>query len=70
VVGFLGGLLGACAGVVVTLVVSRVRGWTPVLDLRFAVVAPAAGMVIGVLAGAFPAWRASAIEPITALRAG
>jgi putative ABC transport system permease protein len=70
VVGFLGGLLGACAGVVVTLVVSRVRGWTPVLDLRFAVAAPGAGVMIGVVAGAFPAWRASAIEPISALRAG
>jgi putative ABC transport system permease protein len=70
VVGFLGGLLGACAGIIVTLIVSQSRQWTPVLDLRFAFAAPAAGMAIGVLAGAFPAWRASAIEPITALRAG
>lgn len=70
VVGFLGGVLGASTGTIVTLVVSRTRGWTPVLDVRFALAAPAAGIAIGVVAGAFPAWRASAIEPITALRAG
>jgi putative ABC transport system permease protein len=41
-----------------------------VLDLRLAAGAPAVGVVIGVLAGAFPAWRASAVEPVAALRSG
>ena len=69
VVGFLGGLLGASSGVLVTLIVSATRGWKPVLDTRLAAGAPMLGLVIGVLAGAYPAWRACAVEPIDALRA-
>lgn len=69
VVGFLGGLLGASSGVLVTLAVSATRSWTPVLDLRLAAGAPVLGVLIGVLAGAYPAWRACAVEPIDALRA-
>ena len=70
IVGVLGGLLGASAGVLVTLGVSVNRHWTPVLDIRLALAAPALGAVIGILAGAYPSWRACRIEPITALRAG
>ena len=69
-VGFLGGLVGASTGVTVALVVSSTKHWTPVLDLRLAVGAPALGLTVGILAGAFPAWRASAIEPVDALRGG
>lgn len=68
VVGFLGGLLGTAVGVVLTVGVSAVREWTPLLDLRLVFVAPLLGAVIGLLAGTYPAWKASAIEPITALR--
>ena len=69
VVGFLGGLLGASSGVLVTLGVSAARSWRPVLDIRLAAGAPLLGVVIGVTAGAYPAWRACAVEPIDALRA-
>jgi hypothetical protein len=41
----------------------------PVLDLRLAIAAPALGAAIGVMAGAFPSWRACRVEPIAALRA-
>lgn len=68
VIGFLGGLIGTAVGVLATVGVSAVRDWTPLLDLRLAVAAPLLGAVIGLLAGTYPAWRASAIEPITALR--
>ncbi len=47
---------------------STAKHWTPVLDLRLAAGAPALGPLVGVVAGAFPAWRASAIEPVVALR--
>ncbi|NED95387.1 ABC transporter permease [Phytoactinopolyspora alkaliphila] len=68
VIGFLGGLIGAAAGVLATVGVSVVQDWTPLLDYRLAVLAPFLGAAIGLLAGTYPAWRASTIEPITALR--
>lgn len=69
VVGFLGGLIGAAMGVLTTVAVAAVRDWTPLLDNRLAVTAPLIGALIGLLAGIYPAWRASTIEPIAALRA-
>jgi putative ABC transport system permease protein len=69
-IGFLGGLVGTAAGVTFTLTVSAVRDWTPLLDLRLATAAPLLAATIGLAAGTYPAWRASAIHPIAALRAG
>ncbi|WP_129664307.1 ABC transporter permease [Phytoactinopolyspora endophytica] len=70
VIGFLGGLIGAAAGVLATVGVSMARGWTPLLDPGLAAVAPFLGALIGLVAGTYPAWRASTIEPIAALRGG
>ncbi len=67
-VGFLGGLLGTTAGVLLTITVSAARDWTPLLDTRLVVLAPLLGAAIGLAAGTYPAWKASAIEPIAALR--
>ena len=65
--GLLGGLVGTSAGIVLTVIVSGVNQWTPILDPRLAVIAPVLGAVIGLAAGAYPAWKASTIEPINAL---
>jgi putative ABC transport system permease protein len=68
IVGFLGGLLGTAVGVLLTVGVSWVRDWTPILDNRLAFGSPLLGAFIGLVAGTYPAWKASAIQPITALR--
>lgn len=68
VIGLLGGLIGSSLGVLVVVVVSLIQGWTPVLDPWLAVGAPLLGAVVGLVAGWFPARRASRIEPVTALR--
>ncbi len=68
IIGFLGGLLGTTAGVLLTVGVSWARDWTPLLDLRLVFAAPLLGAFIGLAAGTYPAWKASAIEPIAALR--
>jgi putative ABC transport system permease protein len=66
--GLFGGLLGACAGALATLAVTIVQHWTALLDPRIVLAAPFAGAVIGLLAGLYPALRASSIEPASALR--
>ncbi|GIF75237.1 ABC transporter permease [Asanoa siamensis] len=68
-VGLFGGILGASTGIVVVTAVSYVKEWTPVLAPWLPAAAVAAGTVVGLLAGAYPAHRASGIEPIAALRA-
>lgn len=67
-IGLFGGLIGAAAGVCITVGVSVVRHWTPVVDLRLVVLAPALGAFCGVVAGAYPASRASRVDPVLALR--
>jgi putative ABC transport system permease protein len=68
IVGFLGGLLGTAVGVLLTVGVSWARDWTPILDNKLTFGAPFLGALIGLIAGTYPAWKASAIQPITALR--
>ncbi|MGC4112927.1 MAG: ABC transporter permease [Nocardioides sp.] len=66
-IGLLGGIVGTSAGIAATMTVALVRHWTPVLEPGL-LLAPLIGLVIGVLAGAFPAWRAGSLEPAEALR--
>jgi putative ABC transport system permease protein len=66
--GLFGGLVGACLGVLVAIGVTISQHWTALLDPRIVFAAPAAGAVIGLLAGLYPSLRASAIEPADALR--
>jgi putative ABC transport system permease protein len=54
---------------VVVVIVSAVKEWTPVLDVRLALGAPVAGALVGLLAGLYPSLRASRMEPVDALRA-
>lgn len=70
VVGFLGGLTGAAAGVLAVVGLAAARDWTPVLDLRLVAAAALVGCAVGTLAGLVPAIRAARLEPATALQEG
>ena len=66
--GLLGGLIGASLAVLLVIGVALARQWTAILDPGAAFAAPLAGAAMGVLAGLYPALRASRIEPLEALR--
>lgn len=70
VIGLLGGLIGAALGVFAVVVVSIIQGWAPVVDPWLATGSALLGAVVGLLAGVYPAAKASNIEPIIALRGG
>jgi putative ABC transport system permease protein len=66
--GLVGGLVGTSVGTVVVVVVAALKEWTPVIDPATLAVAPVLGLTAGLLAGVYPAWRASRIPPVEALR--
>jgi putative ABC transport system permease protein len=66
--GVLGGVVGACVGLLATVVTSLVQTWTAVIDVPALLAAPAIGATTGVLAGLYPAITAASIEPAASLR--
>lgn len=66
--GTLGGLVGTSLGTFAVIGTAIAREWTPVIDPATVVSAPAIGLLTGLLAGLYPAWRASRIQPVEALR--
>ncbi len=63
-----GGGLGLALGVFLSVVVSLVVGWDLVLPLKGALVGMLVSIFTGVVAGLYPAYKASLIHPIQALR--
>ncbi|MFD9890819.1 ABC transporter permease [Amycolatopsis sp. NPDC059027] len=68
VLGTVGGVVGASIGVITTVVVALAQRWTAILPVTPALAAPLIGTVTGLLAGVYPAIRATRIEPADAFR--
>jgi putative ABC transport system permease protein len=66
--GMIGGLIGTSLGVAAVVVIAILKDWTPILQPATVLPAPLVGAATGLLAGLYPAWRASRIEPADALR--
>jgi ABC-type antimicrobial peptide transport system permease subunit len=69
----LGGLLGVASGLGLTWIFSRVLdrvvgGWTFHLVPWAPPLAIGAALLVGVVFGLYPAWRASRLDPVEALR--
>lgn len=68
ILGLLGGALGAAVGLLAVAAVALSQQWTAIMQPWTIVAAPVVGAVIGLLAGLYPAVRASRIEPLEAFR--
>jgi putative ABC transport system permease protein len=68
ILGLIGGVMGAAAGVVAVVAIATSQGWPPVLNVIVPLAGVPAGLLIGSLAGVHPALQASRIEPAAALR--
>ena len=66
--GTLGGLIGTSLGVLTVVAFAATKDWTAVVNPAVTLPAPLIGSVVGLLAGAYPALRASRTSPLAALR--
>ena len=64
----LGGLIGIVFGLAVVTVVTRVLDWPLTIEVLFIVVGLAVTVGVGLVAGLYPAWRASRMDPAEAVR--
>ncbi|MFI9105499.1 ABC transporter permease [Streptomyces fildesensis] len=68
--GLFGGLAGAAVGASVVYVYAAVQGWPAAVPAAWVVAGPSVAVVVGTLAGLYPALRAARMSPTEALRAG
>ncbi|HVN67361.1 MAG TPA: FtsX-like permease family protein, partial [Candidatus Sulfotelmatobacter sp.] len=64
----LGGLLGIIIGSLISWVISAVFGWNAIVSVASIVLAFSFSVLIGMIFGIWPAWRAAKLLPIEALR--
>ncbi|HCD72489.1 ABC transporter permease [Thermovirga lienii] len=67
-VSLIGGTLGIITGCLGSIVVSHFTSWPAVLSIKSIFLALSFSVSVGVLFGFFPAWKASSLNPIDALR--
>ncbi len=63
-----GGLIGIGVGVIVALQLGRLGNLPELISFFSVLLAFGVSALVGVLFGLYPAWRASRLDPITALR--
>ncbi len=64
----LGGIGGILIGVVATEVIATYAGWPALFSTEAMIVAVSVSAAVGVFFGFYPAWKASRLDPIVALR--
>ena len=65
----LGGFLGVIAGFALAFVIARLINFPMLASVQAAVLGVGVSSIVGIISGLYPAWRASKLNPIDALRA-
>ena len=63
-----GGVAGVVVGFIVSLMIARLASWSLIVDPRSVALAVTSSVLVGVFFGWYPAFRASRLEPIEAIR--
>ncbi|MDA8173658.1 MAG: ABC transporter permease [Nitrospiraceae bacterium] len=63
-----GGLIGVLLGVAGSFVFGAVLGWRMAIPPESLIIAPAFSAIAGVCSGIYPAWKATQMDPVAALR--
>ncbi|GAA1866532.1 ABC transporter permease [Myceligenerans crystallogenes] len=67
-IGLLGGLVGAALAAAAVVVTAAANSWTAVLVPEWIAAGPLIGTAVGLVASAYPALRAAAVQPALAVR--
>lgn len=68
ILGAVGGITGAITGVGVTVAVSLAKAWVPVVDPLIPLISVVGAIGAGLIAGVYPAWYGSRLQPTEALK--
>jgi putative ABC transport system permease protein len=63
-----GGMVGIAFGIVASKIVAHATGWPTLTPVAWIGIACLSSAVIGIISGFYPAWKASRLDPIDALR--
>jgi putative ABC transport system permease protein len=64
----IGGVIGVTVGAVASLIISRLAGWSLIIDPWSVTLAVTSTVLVGVFFGWYPALRASRLQPVEAIR--
>jgi putative ABC transport system permease protein len=64
----IGGILGICLGMAAAHIVASSTGWPTLTPVPWIVIAAFSSAIVGIISGFYPAWKASQLDPIEALR--